>query len=440
MEKTIELIPINLIENVIYDNKHFLDFIRSTDEYLGYTTSGIKKSIIDYLSYYNNKKYPQDIEDRIMYLKTFSQNYQETITFKTSKELIIKILNDHNSSNKLNNYEEHKSYFDDFKIEDIITDIDKYLKENNGTFCKNEDIKYTIPILKNKYGTNAKEKFIGYKSQLKVSEKIKSIISNELGNHNDDFYIARKIYLILCEKCKYNPKFLASDDVSKESKIYNECIDQEKLNVICKNFSELYASVLNLYNIEALVTNDYHKTTLIKIGNTIIEADATNSYTDESGLLLNDLTRVKLDSTTMGYYCITGTNKFEQKMNSMNNNEIIITADIVKKLREYYQQDDITTINKILMNIEADNLEGMEWLAYISSVLKQIIKRSVYITYGFNKNEVILIAISMDSDEILIKSKNSDVIITNKENVKNYIDEETKNRIINYCYGVNNGR
>ena len=133
LERTLKLVPLNLIESIVKNSDIFFKLIRTPndsmfDEYEFHT---IVKAINDYMNYCikNSNTLTKDQFDRINYLNSFAKtnikyDYEKYLD-KTDKfvciEYIEAILNDQEVFNKFINFEENKDYFDG--------DISQYLVE-----------------------------------------------------------------------------------------------------------------------------------------------------------------------------------------------------------------------------------------------------------------------------------------------------------------------
>ena len=120
---------------------------------------------------------------------------------------------------------------------------------------------------------------------------------------------ALELYNELNKRVKYNPAFFALDQDLNDQfardiyyKGFNQTTNQDN-SVVCKQWSELYAHLLQKCGYEAYVTGKgKHKKVIAFFGTTMIEADATNQTTSpDDPSRLTDLTRSKLGVRPAGF-------------------------------------------------------------------------------------------------------------------------------------------
>lgn len=203
------------------------------------------------------------------------------------------------------------------------------------------------------------------------------IMKNVKGTKKD---VARKIYLNLGKYLNYDPRMTAY-----HQNLNIECIDDlfytktssikiDKNIVTCKSWAEVYVAFLSKNQIDAKVVKDektFHYYVLIDFNGHKYKADATNSYLDQEKIFINDLTRIKLNTPTCGYfapYNIQIDNEYNFKT---------LMEQYETYLKKYPVSTFVTTGNATLDTILAKldylntiiyNLPQIEAVAYLKQV------------------------------------------------------------------------
>lgn len=146
-----------------------------------------------------------------------------------------------------------------------------------------------------------------------LDQEFYGLIMNGISGDIDE--IAYRIYERLAKELNYDPRMIAYNQ-----NINNEIIEQihyaktssitiDNRTVTCKSWAEVYVAFLKSVNIKArTVKEGKHYYVLVDINGVEYKADATNSFLDKDNIYINDLTRIKLNTPTCGYFAPIKTN------------------------------------------------------------------------------------------------------------------------------------
>lgn len=247
------------------------------------------------------KVLPRKERKAIPYFKQYgnlnkTQVYNVAIRIASSEQELLKFLNIKDGN------------FYDGIPKDVISDfISTELNDFTRKIATNTQIEKTINFIRNKQSIIANHT---YKTDPRISlnpEFENSVFQGVTSRDPAGF--ALELYNELNKRVKYNPAFFALDqDLNDQfaKDIYYKRFDattNKDNSVVCKQWSELYAHMLQECGYEAYVTGEgKHKKVVAFFGTTMIEADATNqttTYDDPSRL--TDITRSKLGVRPAGF-------------------------------------------------------------------------------------------------------------------------------------------
>lgn len=369
-DKTEELIPISIIENILITGLDFVKFIRYNDnkQYFNYSIDSIINSLNDYMSYMVevNNSLNKAIFDRINYINTYYRHkmrfdYQEYL--EKSKNyipfnILIEILKNEDSyDNFLNCIYKNKPY-NNIPINIIIHSLNYLVNRDNCYLSSKENIrkKYDDIInycnILNKLATEVKPNYT-------LDKTLENKLMEKCDKNSDKFELARNLYFQSCKNLVFDVNFLVGENPEKNN-IYNKSvkdINASKNRVICKTWAEIYASMCNKNGIRAIIVGDYHKSVILDCDGIIIKADATEIYSnDGEDIKMADIQRVKLGLKTAGYTPFIKSKNFYNKLNDVDSKiyhrENMYMKDKQKLIKEYEKNSKIPEVNNdILKNL-----------------------------------------------------------------------------------------
>ncbi len=358
---------------------------------------------------------------------------------------------------------ESKSEYE--KIEEIVNLIIKWstsykleVLENNG---QNKRILEDIEILKKIKNLKTKGQRLEKIENLN-KEFVSAIMSNipEWAIYED---LARAIYIELNKRVKYDDGIVyGNQDLSVNfiKEIYNKNrneINLENNKITCKNWSELYAELLELNGIKAYILGEKHKYIEFFINNKMIIADGTNIIKDENNKheIMNDLDRAKYGIKPKGF--LSSDNQNFDKIDKVLGYEVNVTKidDEVKNILSEFSNKEEIYINmtemkdivyRVILKLEENNMKyetvGGEKYRYYKSIEKYILKEykkvikkitpEIYTKNAKGDYEIVTTIILEGNEYILISSLygieciNVQELITDFENGK-YIKYEKRN-------------
>lgn len=325
LDRTLELIPISLIESIIKDSNVFFKLIRTPNDpiFNKYSIDDIVHAINDYMNY--NIKYSKNLTkddfERVNYLNkyinynvvyNFEKYLDETSPLVTIEEL-EQILSNEDIYNKFLEFENNKDIFKldmNAYLSGLNQMIDYYNKSNieinNKQMERFKQIIKLYSLEMKKYHT-----LDGYKYDEDLNEELVNKVLENVDLNLDPFTLSRAIYINLCKLVTYDVEFTALDqDLTNEKalEIYErspENIDVNNNKIVCKTWAEIYQNLLERVNINAVVVGKKHKYVQFDCDGTLMMADATNShYERTSNFYLDDITRIQIGLPTAGFRCL----------------------------------------------------------------------------------------------------------------------------------------
>lgn len=457
---TAELIPISLIESIIYDSNVFLKFIRNPNDsyFLNIKPESIAIAITQYMDYIikSSNYLDRNLFDRVNYLCDYFKlnkyydfdNYLEKTMNLISLQEIKNILEDDDIFNKFINFENNRDFFKSDIIHYLVS-----IEEMFEFYSKsNIEVSYTLKnrykeIMK-KYSLELKKVSVidGYKSNDEINDTFLNEILKKVDLNDNKFNLAYSLYVELCKVVSFDVDFNALNqkmDNKIVSDIYNKKIseiDIKNNKIVCKTWAEIYQKLLEKVGISAKVAGNFHKYVLFDCDGTLIKADATNSFIDDDLIKINDITRVKLGLNTIGFTCMEENKDIDlplkEAREKMNLKEKKINDEITY-LEENYNsvvtKENIEIIDKLKTLILAGNsssLEEIELQGYMLALKKIIFKNNiqnisfkpVYYNNGYNYRADMLFIIDYENEKhYILYSKNQPILEYSKEQINDMI-------------------
>ena len=475
LERTLKLVPLNLIESIVKNSDIFFKLIRTPndsmfDEYEFHT---IVKAINDYMNYCikNSNTLTKDQFDRINYLNSFAKtnikyDYEKYLD-KTDKfvciEYIEAILNEQEVFDKFINFEENKDYFDGNISQYLaeLTDLISYYEKNQIEISSEQRTRFEQIMKTHSLDLKFYHQPEGYKYDGDLNEELMNKVLSNVDLTEDKFTIARAIYIELCKNVRYDVEFEAlKQDISnpEANEIYERDLKQISVHdnrVICKTWAEIYQKLLERVNINAVINEDFHRYVTFDCDGTLIKADATNSFSiNGTNMYMDDIARVQLGIETGGFTCLEQykdikiplqiadekieyhKSTIEEKFKTIENSYCTVMPVLQDK--ESIIKEKITMLKSIL---DKTSMTGFELNAY-GAILKKIIFKDLDVEcrHICTKNEdeqfdsAFVFSILIDGDyNYIIYQKNTDMKLLTKEELLNIIES---NKVI--LVGKNN--
>lgn len=238
---------------------------------------------------------------------------------------------------------------------------------------------------------------------IKMNEEFYNMVMNDVDMTKKGAFLAAEIYNSLNKKVFYDEVFCLFDqDTSLDfiEDIYNKSIEEinkDKNAIICHNYSEAFAYLLEQNGFEAVIDKGVtHSQVYFKADHHILRADATGKILglDEKNQMA-DLTRAKLDILPQGFLIYEENDQglIEEKnfyhSNFYKNNTSIkgqnineYTQSIMEKLKQdadFYSYEvpedyhnvfsQIALISEMLATSNLDIVGGITYLKHLMKVL-----------------------------------------------------------------------
>lgn len=410
MDKTAKLIPINILEKILYDGNYFKKFVDffNNDKTALFEETSLEEyitSLNNYFEYHYNfsNTLSKEVFERINYLNTIFKfdiqypydEYLNKTNNLISIDTLLKIINDENYFNKFMDFENNLVFFNNISIEKYLRDLFDLIiyYRNNNLEIPDSSYDRFLEIRK-KYSTLIKNyhEIDGYNVDEEMNEELFNKIITAINPDYDKFTIARAIYIELCKQLSYSTTFIAYQNNDKKNpiyqKIYNEPIDSvtlENNEITCKTFSEIYSKLLCKFGFNAKVSGNEHKYVVFDCDGTLLKADATEAFSDfDEHVRINDLTRIQLGLKTCGYTCLEDEKDISGALlqaDINHNYHVISLNDEIAKLEEQYlkttnQYAEFLTIEEkfeMLNHLSSENiLKGFELLRYVKNIFNKI--------------------------------------------------------------------
>lgn len=300
---------------------------------------------------------------------------------------ILKILIDKVYLDKFLDYENNKDFFFLLNLDSYLSTMDKWFKyfhERNIDIPKYMMLHFKVII--NKYAARLQNSYM--LSKIKPAGLLdhdfeQKIMENvNLNAHPQD--VARHIYMNLCQLVQFDINFFVygctlDNDINKQ--IWNKDISQVNLKdnrVVCNNFCQIYASLLNKIGIETRVLGDFHKYNLVKAGADLFIADATTKIWDNQ-VAIYDIARVQMGLGTSGF-TFYNKDKDMHKMTLQSNENIGYHQ---KNLEDLFEESKLQSFDPYIIKdiCERSHMVSIELMTYIKFLLKRQFKKSIDIRF-----------------------------------------------------------
>lgn len=323
IDKTMPFITIDAITSLISDQEvfnRFMHFDQNSQYFEGLTSEFIAEAVKAYVEFMNDKgaKFDRKSLKRIKQIEGILPKEQ-----RDSKEIFVQYpgINKADLYNTaisiISNSQGFNQYLECQRTGSPyngipFTVLSDYISTELFTFTRriatSNDIENNIGFLMNK-DRNIKNNTYRVSPQLQINPDFERVVFEAVQPTNDPAEFALQVYNELNKRVKYNPSFFALDqDLTDQfaHDIYYQpfnTVDLQNNSLICKQWSELYAYLLERCGFEAYVCGSgKHKNVKAYYGTTLIEADATNQTTSPSDpSRLTDLTRSKLGVRPAGF-------------------------------------------------------------------------------------------------------------------------------------------
>lgn len=197
-----------------------------------------------------------------------------------------------------------------------------------------------------------------------------NIFNNLNDKGYDDFTKIRWIYKYVCKEFSYDTRFYYPDPELK-THIYNRPVDisnVEDFEIVCYTFARILIDSLALFGFEAKLIRENntpfsHTYVVMNYKNDILKLDPTKS---------RDVTRVKMNSTTLDFVSLTNEPFFQDQLNESD--KIIASSYSRIDLDQFYNNASIMklvdTVEESARNRNLTPLEAFyEKLEYIYSLI-----------------------------------------------------------------------
>lgn len=400
LDKTVEIIPINVLESILFDENTFNDFINQRngfdeiDKYIN--------PLNDFMDLYRAKAIglSEIVFDRINEINSrFGGSRRfEYMDYLISTEPLVaiydikQILNDEETFNNFLNFNECRVWFP-LDLMDYLRALDdyvEYFKKSTISLTQLEISRFNR--IKLEYVLHFKRMITLTGEDVNASHapELEKEILDSVDLSKDKFTLARELYVELNKRCTYDVAFLSFDqnlENKKAKQIYDGDTKNKKgkYKVVCSTWSMIYAYLLTICGIEAKVVRNkgIHTYVEFNVEGTYMRADATMDLLGEEGLYMNDLLRCQLGLKTAGYTCMENDkdisyvlDKADDEITYKHNskkNVILNYANLYKQKYILYRRTSIDQKLDFLMDIARTSpLDNLELFKYMSILYDNI--------------------------------------------------------------------
>lgn len=190
-----------------------------------------------------------------------------------------------------------------------VQELQKHLRDFIMSYLSRSDIS-TKFFERSKYYNDKFNLDIPYFRKINdgLNPDFEKMIMTGIDNFTNPLVASRIIYLKLAQVLCYDehvPAYnqnLANPIMQNLYYTKSSEVTLENNRVTCILWANVYASLLQKLGIDAkVIGNGKHKLVEFTIEGTTYTADATNSFLDNDNIYINDFTRVKLNSPTVGF-------------------------------------------------------------------------------------------------------------------------------------------
>ena len=395
-------ISLATLESILKDDVIFRKFIMNFSIAKDIFKQGTKQQYVEALNklmhYYlkNKEALPKKYVEKMNYInayyeKEFQLNeihyaYEEKVEEKDTVSIfmLLSILSEEDIFQKFLNLEENKEYFKNidssFYIEAFL-ELEKFLKEANILLPKHklerlQDIKSHFV-----FDTPHHEILNGRICMGEVDSRLEKEIKKRINLEENDFVIARSIYIELC-------KMVINDDNFFTVKAKGV---QEK-----KDFASIYANLLKKMGIDAVLSYGEEKYALFSYKGVVIKADATKKGNHgREAYHVSDTTRVKIGLKTVGFEAlnpeidihaaIANADKKHEEYGEIvkrKRRELEEKYRLRKKIVSKDLEDIKETMHFISQLVYNSTLESLDYTDYIHLMLDASIPKGKNIPYA----------------------------------------------------------
>lgn len=423
LDKTDKIIPISWLESILENDDVFQKFItnfsNSKELFDNISLEKYLEALNQYMKFMMtidsdlSKKY----FDKMNYINTYYRTNEEAYDYERYLDrterlipisLLQEILTDKETLDKFLNFEENKNYFPESDLKRYLKDLEdlvNYYTKNNMPYP--EGMISSFAKIKNAYlfEFDHDETLEGEFELKKIDNELESTVLRRVNPNADQFTLARAIYVELCKLTSYDVNYAArGKGDSKAEEIYNkeaEEVTLEDNKLVCKSFSEIYATILNKVGIKAIVNEGYHKYVLFLCNGIVIKADATQTNSNfREEFSLPDIIRVKLGLPTAGFEAVNKQNiitesihKADLEHKNYHESKLQSYEDRYRKIKkiEVTDRKDFTEMMEYLTQVETDNLEGLEYTEYLKLLVKSRLEKEalskIYFSTCYKKQD-----------------------------------------------------
>ena len=323
IDKTMPFITIDAITSLLSNQEvfdRFMHFDQYQDYFEGLTPEFIAEAVKTYVDFMDDKgaRYDRQTLKRIEQIESFLPKEQldkkpifvqypginKTVLYNTA----ISVLTNPNGFEQFLECQRTRADYNGIPFDIVSEYISSELYSFTRNIASTNDIETRIGFLMRKQ-SNIKDNTYRMNPEYQINPDFERAIYDSIKPTSDPAEFALQLYNELNKRVKYNPSFFALDqDLTNQfaHDIYYQPINTvtpQNNSLICKQWSELYAYLLEKNGFEAYVCgHGKHKNVKAYYGTTLIEADATNQTTSPSDpSRLTDLTRSKLGVRPAGF-------------------------------------------------------------------------------------------------------------------------------------------
>ncbi len=404
LDKTVEIIPIDILSNILFDDNTYEDFIAQKGNF----NEDIEKYIEplnDFMDIYANKAIglSEEVFNRINRINTkFGGNRRfEYMDYLLNTEPMVsiydikQILTDEETFKNFLNFNQCRNWFP-LDLIDYLAALDDYVnyfKKTNISLSREETARFNRIKLEYVLEYRRLVTLKGEDVSVNLAPELESDILSSIDLSKNKFTVARELYIELNKRCTYNVQFMSYDqdlEVKKAKEIYDGEISykKRKYKVVCSSWSMIYAHLLNRCGINAKVTRNKGIHTFVEFDcdGTFMRADATSEFLGEEGLYMSDLTRCQLGLKTAGFVCMEPDkdisyvlDKADEEIKYKHKTKTSLIKNYADEYRRKYLSKKTTVTDKIkfLMSVARNSpLDNLELFKYINLLYENVFEQS----------------------------------------------------------------
>ena len=324
IDKTMPFITIGSIQALLDDRDvfdRFMHFDKNQDFFKGLTPDFIAEAVKEYVDFMEDKgmKFDRKVQKRITKIEkvlpeeqrnqkpnyVHYKNINKTVLYNTA----IAIATRPDQFKAFLEAQRTGQLYNNIPVGILSQYMSTELLDFAERFATNRDFERNLRFVRDKEQI-VKQGSYRMNPEFRINPDFERSVYASIKQTNDPAEYALQLYNELNKRVKYNPSFFALDqDLTDQfaHDIYYKNFGETSLennSVICKQWSELYAYMLEKSGFEAYVCGKgKHKNVKAYYGTMRIDADATNQTTSpDDPSRLTDLTRSKLGVRPAGFY------------------------------------------------------------------------------------------------------------------------------------------